>query len=411
MSEIATRNPTQELVEWVRTDERREQIAKALPEGMSIDRFERATATALLARPELAKADRASLYLAILEAAQTGVVPDGKKGVILVYKTKVKTDSGDKWIDRAQFLLMARGVRDQFAEYGWSARTGLVYENDEFHFDEGEGHVRHIPVRIGTERGEFQGAWAMVVHKDGRRREAVVMSKAEIDHVRDKYSRGNPAWNDSYPQMAEKTPLHRLAKKVGLDPKERAVMDFILDTEALAPGAAAEALYGPTGEVFTARVVSKFSEQPAGVMEVVPEFSHHQDSPGLSPADEATVDEPNSSGGGATGEEGETEAAETAKGADGTASSPPLLSDEDEMLALEAAEFVPPSGKYGPDRDGGPLSLAAIYALPDDEGRKYLRMLMKRLEGPQDYVDAVFAFCRVSMPGEYQQVLAEKALA
>lgn len=181
--------------------------------------------------------------------------------------------------------------------------------------------------------------------------------------------------------------------------------DRLLERQAQVDGLGgpAAALYGGARELPPGSTVD--------LPEVVEEYEIVQDSPGLSPADEATVDEPNSSGGAATGEEGETEAGETAKGADGTASSPPLLSDEDEMLALEAADFVPPSGKYGPDREGGPLSLAAIYALPDEEGRKYLRMLMKRLEGPQDYVDAVFAFCRVSMAAEYQQVLAEKALA
>ena len=135
MSELAT--SSQELVAWVRSDERRNQIEQALPEGVSIDRFERATATALVGSPDLAKLDRASLYLSILRAAQLGLVPDGRQCAIVPFG---KT---------AQLIVMIGGVRDTLAEYGWMLKTGTVRDGDEFEFDEATGIVRH-PLRAGA---------------------------------------------------------------------------------------------------------------------------------------------------------------------------------------------------------------------------------------------------------------------
>lgn len=283
MSTTAT--PSQSLAEWIRTDERREQIARALPEGVSIDRFERATATALISKPELAKADRASLYLAVLNAAQAGLVPDGKQAAIVVYNTKVKDDQGERWIEKASFIPMIGGVRDTLAEFGWMLQTSVVYENDEFDYDEAEATIFHRPPRLGADRGQLQGAYAKATHKDGRRRMAVVMSKAEIDYVRDKSSRSKKTWDEWYTRMAEKTPAHRLAKKLPLDPKDKQRIDFILDADKLEQGEAATMLYGPR-----AIIAHELTAGSPGEQEVDP--SPPTDTQGAATAGEASSSPP-----------------------------------------------------------------------------------------------------------------------
>lgn len=229
-TDVATRSASAELVDWVRSDERRNQIALALPEGVSLDRFERATATALLANPDLLKADRASLYLAILQAAQAGLVPDGKQGAIVVFGNK------------AGFMAMIGGVRDTLAGYGWTLVTSVVYAADEFAIDVAEGRVTHRQPRPGVDRGEIEGAYAMAVHRDGRRM-AEMMTVAEINYVRDKSARSKNVWNDWWTRMAEKTVGHRLAKKLPLGEHERDRIQRLI-TEDFEPGEGAAVLYG-----------------------------------------------------------------------------------------------------------------------------------------------------------------------
>lgn len=235
-TEIEQRNPARDLVNWVRSEDTRQQLALALPDDVPLDRFERALVTALLAKPEIAEADRASLYLALLNAAQAGLVPDGKQGTINVYGGK------------AQFLVMIGGIRLTLAKYGWTLRTEIVCENDHFEDYSSDGYIVHRKPRPGVDRGRMQGAFAMAVQRDGRR-ECVVMSKAEIDEVRDKSARGGKSgpWKDWYARMAEKTPGQRLAKKLGLDPQ-----DLIRIAEPADDGDAETQLYGPDGATFQA---------------------------------------------------------------------------------------------------------------------------------------------------------------
>ena len=65
----------------------RAKLDTALPKGVDADRFTRMTITALQANPDLLEADKDSLYLAILQCAQTGLPPDGKQAALVVFNT------------------------------------------------------------------------------------------------------------------------------------------------------------------------------------------------------------------------------------------------------------------------------------------------------------------------------------
>lgn len=391
MTEIAQRTPQQELVEWVSGEERLAQIEQALPEGISLDRFSRATHTALLAKPELVKADRASLYIAILNAAQAGLVPDGKQGAIVVYNTKVKDDQGERWIEKAQFLPMIGGVRDTLAEFGWSLRTAVVYEGDEFAYDEAEARITHRPPRLGIDRGAIQGAYAIALHKDGRR-EAIVMTKEEIDYVRDKSSRSKKVWEEWYTRMAEKTPGHRLAKKLALDPKDKARIDRIINADELAPGEAATMLYGPRAIVATELPPAEEHQSPpsAGTGEAPPVGDEARPLSADSPTDADDEPEPEPAEDG-----GEPEIVDETSDADVKA------------LADTAAMFIPPNGIYAQGGKNGPKSLSEIHATGAD-GEKWIKWALGKITAPQDYVDAVWRFARVYLPEAYTEVLAKK---
>lgn len=392
MTEIAHRNPQQELVEWVRSDERRNQIAAALPEGVSISRFERATATALLADPALVKADRASLYLAILSAAQRGLVPDGRQGAIVVYGAK------------AQFLPMIGGVRDTLAEYGWMLKTGVVYENDEFSMDEAAGTVRH-PVRAGIDRGEIVAFYAVAIHRDGRQRMATLMSVDQVNEVRDKTGvANNPAWKKWYPQMGEKTVGHRLANDVPLAPQDRRRVEWILNAVEIGPEESAAALYGPAAR-------ETFGELPAGAATGT-EFD--------APSDRSSTD---GHVGGVESAEPETSVPPASQApadtTDGEEAGDEFGGDEDPVATaadgpsetdVEAAQAASAVAVKVPAKDSwaNGLTIAEINAR-GGEGQVFFRWALGPKNKNAELRAAVAAYAKVQLPFLYAELAGEES--
>ena len=363
---MTTAQPTStDLVAFINEPARRAEIARALPEDINADRFERMTQTAIIRDPKLLEADRASLWLALLAAAQAGLVPDGKQSVILVYHNKKSNKK------EATFITMIGGLRDVLAEYGWTLQTSVIYANDEFAADVGEQRVIHHPVRVGQERGPIEGAYAQAVHRDGRRL-IEVMPLEDIHAVRDKAPKvPSSQWNDpqGYPRMVEKTPGLRLGKKIPLDPKDRARINRILGAEELEPAVATEMLYGghqvaPTGEILEHSASSETTEQGAPSGENTP--SGDIDHPAGAP--DHTV----------------------------------------EIAAIKAALFPADTGRYGPDREGGALNIGEIYGLPDGEGTAYIATSLLRKLPAGEFRDQVDAFAAHVMPAEYAAALAER---
>jgi len=238
MSDVAVRKTAaQELVAQVRSDAFVEQITMALPDNVPASRFVRSTVTALLANPDIAKLDGDSVFVALLKAAQDGLVPDGREAAIVGYSGK------------AQYLSMVGGIRRIAAEYGWTIDAKVVYANDDFEYELGvEPRLTHRPAM--GERGDMVFAYAVGRHKDGRR-EIEVMDAAEIAKVR-KVSRasGKGPWVDWPDRMWEKSVAHRIFKRLPLDPSDKRVTRLIADAEALGPEASAAMLYGPSGAPF-----------------------------------------------------------------------------------------------------------------------------------------------------------------
>ncbi len=220
-----------DLVAFADDAKLRAELAEILPpDSVSVAVFIRGLKNAALTNPDIVKADHASLYRAVLRAGMDGLVPDGREAAIVVMGGK------------AAYMPMVGGLRKTLAEFGWSLRTAVIYENDEFEDISDEGRVVHRRPRPGVDRGAPVGAYAMAVHKDGRT-EAEVYSKQQIEEVRDKTARSKNIWNTWPDQMWEKTPAHRLAKKMPLDPKDRERMDSIL-SEDLNGSEMIEVLYG-----------------------------------------------------------------------------------------------------------------------------------------------------------------------
>ena len=238
--EVVVRSAAQQVVAQVRSEDFMQQVAMALPGDVPPERFVRATVTALLANPEIANADRGSLFTALLKSAQDGLLPDGREAALVTFNNK------KKGIVEAQYLPMIGGYRKIAGEQGWTIRTQVVYANDEFTVEMGmEPNIVHRPVSPGVERGPAIAAYAVGAHGDGRR-EVEVMTAVDIAKIKatSRAAAFGP-WKDWEDRMWEKTVGRRLFKKLPLGDAERVARVVAASASQLEPAEAVAALYGP----------------------------------------------------------------------------------------------------------------------------------------------------------------------
>lgn len=237
-TDIVQRTPAQQLVARISGDAFRDQVARALPQGTLLpERFQRATATALLANPDLANLDEASLFNSLLRCAQDGLLPDGREAAIVAYK------------DKAQYVPMIGGYRKIAGDHGWSIRTVVVYANDEFEVELGiDPKIKHIPVRPGAERGERVAVYAVGAHGDGRR-EIEVMYAADVQKRQAK-AKTQAIWNEWPDRMWEKTAGKALFEKLPIGELDERVARVIA-AEDTTPEAATALMYGDHAELPT----------------------------------------------------------------------------------------------------------------------------------------------------------------
>lgn len=360
MTEIATQTPAGVIAE-IRSPEFREQLAAALPPGITPDRFQRIAVTALLddqARQrdpakQLLACDRLSLYQAVIKCAQDGLLPDGRQAALV------------KRGDKVAYQPMVGGLRAIAAEHGWTIRGTAVREADEFDYCDEPPSLYH-KVAPGP-RGELCYAYAVARHRDGRR-EQRVMTRDEV-LKRAASATTKQVW-DAWPdEMWAKTPVRDLFQELPLDPAERARVTSILAADPV------EALYGPQGSEAESRTPA--SDAGAGGV-VTPEPA-----PPAPPLD----DEPEP-----------TPRAEQ-----------PIQGEEADIgaLAVQAASYVPPNGKYAAGGAHGPKTLAEIIAMGDD-GERWFKWALGKISEPAEYRAAVWSFARVHAVAPYQEALARQ---
>jgi phage RecT family recombinase len=199
-------------------------LATALPDHIPLERFKRVVLTAVNQNPELARADRRSLFNSCSRCAHDGLYPDGREAALVVFRTKVKrkvaNDNGDLverefYADLVQYLPMVAGIRKRMRNTGevLSADAQVVCRNDKFHYEFGDDpKIEHHPPPLDAERGDTVGAYAIIKLANGEvLRE--VMSRQQIERVRQmSRAKDGPAWTKSWDEMSRKTVLKRCAK-------------------------------------------------------------------------------------------------------------------------------------------------------------------------------------------------------
>lgn len=396
-TDVAVVDPSRELVAQVRSPQFQQQIELALPGNVTPARFVRATVTALLQNPDLAVADRDSVFVAAIKAAQDGLLPDGREAALVIYNTKVKGPNGDAWVKKAQYLPMVAGYRKIAAEHGWTIRSAVVYEHDEFEYELGlDPKLTHRPAPLRTDRGKLVYAYAVGVHTDGRR-EFEVMGADEIAKVRaaSRASERGP-WVDWEERMWEKSAARRLFTKLPLDRTDDRVSRML---EASRENAA-DLLYGPDGAAHTATPALPAGATPA---------THAAPEQGGA-AEPGEPEAPGDTAGGQQADAGQPAAADPA----------PVPGDDDDDGPTLASAFTPPAAVIdaaaatqvprGP-KDVKGKALSEIAA--DAHGADWLLWAMSKAPGywPAVFRDALELFVQHRAPDVWAKYVEQRDAA
>jgi recombination protein RecT len=181
----------------------------ALPQQIPVDRFVRTIVTAVQMQPELLEADRRTLFSACMKAAQDGLLLDGREAGLSIYNDR---KNGGKTV---AYLPMVGGILKKIRQSGEisSIRTHVVYQGDEFDFELGDNERIHHKPNL-TNPGNPVAVYAIAKFRDGDiQRE--VMSHAQVQKIRAKATGiGKACWDSEWGEMAKKTVIRRLAKRL-----------------------------------------------------------------------------------------------------------------------------------------------------------------------------------------------------
>jgi phage RecT family recombinase len=207
MSAVVKANPGREF--GVQLIEMKAHLVQALPAGIAADRFIRVTLTAIQLQPALLECERKSLLLACLRAANDGLMPDGREGAFVIFKSK-------KGPSTAQWMPMYAGLLKKVRNTGElvSISANVVYERDHFDYELGdEERIVHKPA-IG-DRGKPIAAYA-IAHLKGGGIEREVMDANAIRQVQavSRAQAEESPWNQWPDEMARKTVIRRLYKRL-----------------------------------------------------------------------------------------------------------------------------------------------------------------------------------------------------
>jgi len=273
---LATREPSAIIELKHELEKRTESFRMALPSHIKPEDLQRTVLMAAQQNPTILQADRRSLILSCMKAAQDGLLPDGREAALVPFNTREKDGQG-KWITvkQVQYMPMVYGLRKKIMQSDEISvmQVGVVYraeyESGRFLFELGqEPPVRYRPdLTLSDEQTTDEcivAAFSLVKFKDGSW-SAEVMRRSEINKIRQLSQTGATGqtvkfgtnagkaiepkgpWVDHFSEMAKKTVMRRHSKVLPMsgdifrdiegDEQERAVRSAVSALDAIEPDA------------------------------------------------------------------------------------------------------------------------------------------------------------------------------
>lgn len=183
----------------------------ALPKNFNKQRFLQNCMTVLQdGKADFSKCEPKSVVRTLLKGAFLGLDFFNGECYAIPYGTSLSFQTDYKGEIKLAKLYSSNPIQDIYAK--------VVREGDEFEevIENGRQKINFKPKAFND--GEIIGAFAVCLYKDGSMIYDT-MSKAEIDHTRNAFSKASnsKAWKDSYGEMCKKTVLRRLCKLIDLN--------------------------------------------------------------------------------------------------------------------------------------------------------------------------------------------------
>ena len=227
-------------------DHQRGKYEGILPGNISFDDFRNAFLIAVQSNWRLLEDDRQSLWLALQKAAGDGLKPDGREGALVIFGDDEEDEAGNRTPSKANakkrvvWMPMIRGLVKLIRNTGQIASidTPLVYEGErvKLWWEDGERHFR-LHRSFGTDFDDnparIIGAIAIVRYKDGAW-EIETMSRRQIDRVRAVSRAKKGPWGPWYDEMARKSVLRRLIKRLDQSAELRDLSAVLENDDTLA---------------------------------------------------------------------------------------------------------------------------------------------------------------------------------
>lgn len=218
-------------------DESRAEIVKVLPPQIPFERFKRVVDTAVMKNPDLLLCPPRELFMACMQAASDGLLPDGREGALVIYNMKDGKDAGgkDRWRKAVQWMPMIAGILKKIRNSGELSTivARIVYAGDKFRnwIDNDGEHIEYEAAEgVEQDRDHIRCVFAMAKLKDGAI-EVEVLKSQDIEKIRNvSRAKDKGPWVDWWEQMAQKSALRRLAKRL---PMSTDLDDLIRHDDAL----------------------------------------------------------------------------------------------------------------------------------------------------------------------------------
>lgn len=253
--EVAKEAP-KTFADLIKSDGYKDQIQKALANGIKADHMIRCVLTAINRTPKLLQCTKESLWLAVLNCSALGLVPDPLGRAYMV-----------PFGTECTLIVGYRGLIDLAYRSGQidSIQVHSVHEGDTFAYSYGtKPSIEHTP---GKKRGPLTYVYSIVHLKGAAMPSFDVMDRSDVDAIRARSrASGSGPWVTDYNEMAKKTVLRRHFKILPMATEDisRALAMDHEDTDLgdVATGAEAR-LKDDFGNAKPAEVVGSGEPQPS----------------------------------------------------------------------------------------------------------------------------------------------------
>lgn len=218
---LLSEKKTGSIKSLLNSDKMKEQFKNALPSICTPERFLRVAITAITKNPKLAECTETSLMSCLLDCAQLGIEPDGRRAHLIPFYSNKKKQM------ECQLIIDFKGLVELVRRSGEVSNiiADVVKDNDEFEVSKKK--VTKHTYSFKKPRGNPYAYWACAVMKDGSE-QYEVMTKEDVEAIRKRSkSADNGPWVTDFDEMAKKTVFKRLTKWLTLSPENMAKLDEI----------------------------------------------------------------------------------------------------------------------------------------------------------------------------------------